>query len=387
MTAEKSGIKCQKWGGTPTKQRNSNLEFFRIIVMLLIVAHHYVVNSGLTNAGGVIYSDPMSWRSLFLLLFGAWGKIGINCFVLITGYFMCKSQITAKKFAKLLLEVELYKIVIYLIFLLTGYESFSLKGLIKVILPFTTIAHNFTGCFLIFFLCIPFLNVLVRNMSEKMHIRALLLCFFTYVLFGTLPFISVTMNYVSWYIVLYLIASYIRLYPKAMFESKKIWGLLTFVSVLLSAASVVVCAWLGAKLGKDMAFFFVTDSNTFLAVLTGVSSFMFFKNLNMKNNKVINVIASSTFGVLLIHAHGETMRKWLWKDTLDNVGAYDSPWLILHAIGSVVGIYIVCTLIDQLRIHLIEVPFFKFWDKHWEKLSLRYQKTEDKILKKLNIGN
>ena len=29
------------------KQRNSNLELYRIIVMLLIVAHHYVVNSGM----------------------------------------------------------------------------------------------------------------------------------------------------------------------------------------------------------------------------------------------------------------------------------------------------------------------------------------------------
>lgn len=29
------------------KQRNSNLELYRIIVMLAIVAHHYVVNSGL----------------------------------------------------------------------------------------------------------------------------------------------------------------------------------------------------------------------------------------------------------------------------------------------------------------------------------------------------
>lgn len=29
-----------------SKERNSNLELYRIIVMLLIVAHHYVVNSG-----------------------------------------------------------------------------------------------------------------------------------------------------------------------------------------------------------------------------------------------------------------------------------------------------------------------------------------------------
>lgn len=30
-----------------SKPRNSNLELYRILVMLLIVAHHYVVNSGL----------------------------------------------------------------------------------------------------------------------------------------------------------------------------------------------------------------------------------------------------------------------------------------------------------------------------------------------------
>lgn len=70
--------------------------------MLLIVAHHYVVNSGLTAADGPIYNAPTSAHSIFLLLFGAWGKIGINCFVMITGYFMCRSKITAKKFAKLI---------------------------------------------------------------------------------------------------------------------------------------------------------------------------------------------------------------------------------------------------------------------------------------------
>ena len=63
------------------KKRDSNLELFRIITMLLIVAHHYVVNSGLTAANGPIQADPLSGRSIFLLLFGAWGKTGINCFV------------------------------------------------------------------------------------------------------------------------------------------------------------------------------------------------------------------------------------------------------------------------------------------------------------------
>ncbi len=33
---------------TMPKMRNSNLELFRIFLMLMIIAHHYVVNSGFT---------------------------------------------------------------------------------------------------------------------------------------------------------------------------------------------------------------------------------------------------------------------------------------------------------------------------------------------------
>lgn len=70
--------------------------------MLCIVAHHYVVNSGLIQL--VQENNSLDFKSIFILLFGWGGKTGINCFVLITGYFMCKSQITVKKFLKLIGE-------------------------------------------------------------------------------------------------------------------------------------------------------------------------------------------------------------------------------------------------------------------------------------------
>ena len=79
-----------------TIQRNSNLELYRIIVMLLIVAHHYVVNSGVIE---IASEYPTSLRSLYYYLFGAWGKVGINCFVLITGYFMCEREISFRLIA------------------------------------------------------------------------------------------------------------------------------------------------------------------------------------------------------------------------------------------------------------------------------------------------
>jgi hypothetical protein len=102
--------------------------------MLLIIAHHFVVNSGLTSVDGVMMTNPTNVKTLFLWMFGMWGKTGINCFVLITGYFMCKSNISSKKFIKLLLEIEFYRILIYAIFACTGYEAFSIKGLLRAII-------------------------------------------------------------------------------------------------------------------------------------------------------------------------------------------------------------------------------------------------------------
>lgn len=112
--------------------------------MLLIVAHHYVVNSGVLES---MYEPPYERQLHLFFLFGMWGKIGINCFVLITGYFMCKSSITARKFLKLILVVEFYSIVIYTIFVISGYEYFSISGLAKAILPITSIGTNLQDVF------------------------------------------------------------------------------------------------------------------------------------------------------------------------------------------------------------------------------------------------
>ena len=48
--------------------RNSNLELFRIITMVVIIAHHYVVNSGLS--GMINETGKINFNSCFLLLFG-----------------------------------------------------------------------------------------------------------------------------------------------------------------------------------------------------------------------------------------------------------------------------------------------------------------------------
>lgn len=118
-------------------------------------------------------------------------------------------------------------------------------------------------------------------------------------------------------------------------------------------------------IGKNLSYFLVSDSNKPLAVLTAVFAFLFFRNIEIGYSKIINTIAASAFGVLLIHANSDTMRQWLWRDTLDNVGHFDGN-IYLHAIVSVLAVYAICTLIDFFRIQLLEKPFFRRFDKFAE---------------------
>ena len=95
--------------------RNSNLEILRIICMILIVAHHYVVH------GGFIFGYDVTVNRIFLEFLSFGGKLGVNCYVLITGYFL--SGIKGKRWKstlKLWIQATVYSLVIYMIALITG---------------------------------------------------------------------------------------------------------------------------------------------------------------------------------------------------------------------------------------------------------------------------
>ena len=98
---------------------------------------------------------------------------------------------------------------------------------------------------------------------------------------------------------------------------------------------------------------------------------MFFKDTSISYNKFINTLGASTFGVLLIHANSDAMRTWLWCDTLNNVGWYINPPIVVvaHSIISVMLIYTLCTVIDWLRIKLLERPFFSRFGASIDKLQ------------------
>lgn len=227
--------------------------------------------------------------------------------------------------------------------------------------PIKSVADGFTSCFLLFYLCIPFLNILVHNMNKQQHQLLLALCLFIYTILGTTARIYVSMNYVTWFCVLYFISSYIRIYGINYKDVKIKWGWLSLFSIVISVSSVLVLSIIVNTPGRE--FILVSDSNHIMAVITSVCLFMYFKDLQIKNSAFINKVASCMFGVLLIHANSDTMRQWLWRDTFDNVGWFATDYAVLHALISVTVIFIICIGLDLFRQRFVEKTLFNILDK------------------------
>jgi len=286
---------------------------------------------------------------------------------------MCTSEITARKFAMLLGEVMFYRLTIELIFLCLGHAVFSYKRLLLCLIPIRVVSKGFTSAYLVFFLCIPFLNILLRHLNEQQHLYLLFLGGFVYVFLGTVPGFTITMNYVSWFCMVYCVAAYLRMYPKQIFDNTKILGLLTVFVVILDIAVLLLCLGLGKRLNMHIAYYQLTDCNKFLPLVTATLAFLFFHSMKIPYSNIINIIGASTFGVLLIHAHSN-MRRWLWYDFLDNAGHFQSPFIIVHALGSVLIIFIAGIALDILRKYFVAKPLLQFWDAHYSKCQAKYEK-------------
>ena len=267
-----------------------------------------------------------------------------------------------------MLWVLFYNLVIYGLFVGFGYCKFTLGSFLSAAMPIKDIRGDFTSCYFVFFLTIPFLNILVRNMTKRQHFWLLVLCLSVYTVWAQLPYLNVSMNYVMWFGVIYLIASYIRLHSDLDKLGCKKWGWMTLAAVIIAYLSVLAFIHVGHT---ELVFYFVTNSNAILAVVVSVCSFMFFKTMPLKYHTWINAAGASTFGVLLIHSNSDAMRQWLWRDVLDNVGHYAGN-IFLHSILSILGVFVICIIIDRLRLRYIERPLFKILDRYMSKINNRF---------------
>lgn len=263
--------------------RLSNIELCRIVSIVLVMLIHTTFQS-------------IGWdcSSPGILLLAALSIVGVNVFVLITGFFSAEPKIVS--LANLLFICFFWMVVRIAIRLAFG-QSVTWQSLF-----FVTKSNWFIPAYLCLLFFTPVLNAFCNTANKKVLLGVVLALFFFEVWFDLLPphpsvLLGSQKGYsVLSFIALYLLARYIRLFGVPNCLRGGCFSIYLTISILLTVAALFCI-----KIGHPMTRIIYAYSNP-LVILSSVSFFLMFERLPIKENKVINHIAQSSLAVFLAHS-------------------------------------------------------------------------------------
>ena len=322
--------------------RNSSLELLRIVGMVMIVACH-------TNHGGFNFPlNSITLNRLWQQFISMGGGLGNDIFVMLSGYFLITSKgLNLRRLFNLWVRIFFYSVLTYALFLFAGKTDFTLGVAVKVVMPITKSVWWFASTYFVLYLIHPYINILLNGFTHEEYKNFLLtiglywciIPMFLYSYFGA----NSTINFIC----LYSLAGYIRLWCKDLAGRKYL--LYALACIGLNFLSVIVLDVIGLKIpivGKH-ALYFAEMMRPF-TILAVVCLLVGFRSMNITYSKIINLLASATFGVYLIHDNN-FVRHFLWYDLFHNASFQDSPYLIPYSTAVILAVYVVCTIIELLR--------------------------------------
>ena len=334
------------------QERDFGLDLLRIICMLMVVCLHAFNHGGLVE-GTLVPSTANFYlgNAMFTLCLPA-----VNCFVMISGYFLCTADFKLKKLISIWGQAFFYSISITSIAMLLGHQAFSFKELVKSILVILLKRYWFVTAYVLMYAVSPFLNCAIRALDRKTH----LLCCCT--LLGIFSVLH-NMMYISdfgginggysflWFCILYIVAAYFRLYVPKRIKHQK-WMLPGyFCSVLLICGERFLAYWITPYIfGTVKLTSLFYSYNSIMNVLAALCLFLFFRGVTVQNTfteKLIAFFAPLTFAVYLISDH-TILREVLWS-WLHPSAYYASPWMAFYVLACVVGIFFVCCAVEWCR--------------------------------------
>ncbi|MEN2768506.1 acyltransferase [Ornithinibacillus xuwenensis] len=325
-------------------QHESKFELLKIISILMVIVLHYF-NSRM--GGGFGNVNDGTFNNYFMYYVESLSIIAVNCFIMITGYFLIvKESIRFRKVTNLVVITVFYGILFLVINGIinnqVGSNWFNLDTLSHAISPVYD-AKWFVGSYIALYLLTPYINKVLKSLTKKQYLRFLVIYI---ILFSITPTIFYYISYndrgygVLSFIMFYAIGGYLRKYP---LKVNKKW--LFLLGYLFSTTITFVLA---LKVIGHGSFF---SYNTIFNVMSTFFLFMFFSNIKIKS-RIINYLAGFTFPIYLIHTD-ISIRNYVYNNILETHRFWNSGLLYIgHLIITVVITFIVCIMIDILRQYL-----------------------------------
>lgn len=339
-------------------KRQSNIDLLRILAMLLIVSHHFVLYAFDITTLGFTFN---SWI-LHLMMMG--GKLGVNIMMLLSGYFYEKN-LTFKplKIVNTYSQLWTYSVGALIVLCLIGSVSLNFSSVMISIMPVTFEHWWFGSAYIIFLFLQPYITKGLVALSEKEHKSLCLIITFFWIIIPRIFDQVLFLTDLAWIICVYILGVYLK---RIKFYEQKNWKHFLIISAIISFVNLCL-----GMFGVIPVYYGMCKPLIVILAITLISTF---SNMPIKENKIITFFASANLGVYLIHDSFYT-RKVLWTEFLRVQDFANSPYLILYAFCVVIGIYIICSLIDYLREKTIGKIVIKVY-----KRILRYVN-----LKKINL--
>lgn len=336
------------------RKRQANFELLRIVAMLMIIVLHYL-NKGETLTD---YTTDRTVINYAAHLTEAFCIVAVNCYVLLAGYFLVESAWRPGRIVSLAGQILFYSVLIPVVLICAGVvpaAELSVYDWLNYVLPVETEHYWFATSYVIMYLFAPFLAAGIRKM-EKRTLQIIILCLLLYysVWKSVVPATLATDCYgydYGWFLCLFLIAAYIRVYGLPVLERKRnaalLYGGMCLGIFLLAAVTDILADRVPALFYyRDMP----TTYNHILCLLGAVGLFMVFKKIEIPEGRMAAVIrwaAPYTFGVYLLHEHLLVRYEWMRWLRVDMV--WESWLFVPHMIGCTVLVYVAGTAVDFVR--------------------------------------
>lgn len=354
------------------KVRESNFELMRIVSMIFIILCHTIVHGHIIENSHSQSIDTIFGILKHIII------IHVNSFIIVLGYFQCRSNFKLSKTISLIFQTLFYSIVIFLVMYKFNYfDVVNFTMIMNVLIPFTS--YWFISAYLITYILSDYINMFLNVITHKQLKKILILCFF---IFSVLPFFTgMKFMYNDGYnfyhfIYLYILGAYLYKYPlknNYIFKRFSLNGYRLFLIVifLLCATYNYFLYDFAMKHLYDCGQVFNYISNVILSsdcaysspivIIQTVCYFEFFKSLNIKS-KVINFISSCVFGIYLFHDNWH-IRGILYKILRIDTGAFYGRKIFLYVFIAVIIIFFVGLLIEIIRKLLakliVKTPLYK----------------------------
>lgn len=333
------------------KKINTGINLFKLFSMFMIALLHVLGMGGIIGAA----AGTSSYYPVYLMQNAAF--CAVNCYALVSGYLMLGKEIKPSRITELWFEVFFYSVSISAIMMIVYRDLFSARNIVYAVTPIISNQYWYMTSYFMMYLFVPMMNKFADAANKKVFTATIvvILVLTTGSLMIKQDGFRLNDGYSPiWLMIMYLVGAYMKKFNVGA-KMKKWLALLLYV--ISSLCSFILCVFskklLKIMLGNDISYLSYTSP---FVVLSAIFLFIFFSKLKFgkKTEKFINYITPAALGVYLIHTHPLVFNK-LMKDIAMPLVNHGTAAMIFGSIAMALAVFIICIVIDLLRIQLFRL--------------------------------